>query len=164
MIHHTLQIGNADTYSCICETSGNNYKHVAGVEGLHPPSDFLAQQSFSLVLHIKKSIYYIVIEFKNDAQCLNGYNIFFNVYSLHMNNGNKNINNEMVLLLIHKVPVSFIGVEIAYRIPSLYFYKCSNAHSCFHLSGTAKQEFINEIFIVLILQRMRYIGKNNKPV
>lgn len=37
-----------------------------------------------------------------------------------MNNGNKNINNEMVLLLIHKVPVSFIGVEIAYRIPSLY--------------------------------------------
>lgn len=134
-----------------------------GVEGLHPPSDFLAQQSFSLVLHIKKSIYYIIIEFKNDAQCLNGYNIFLNVYSLHMNNGNKNINNEMVHLLIHKVPVSFIGVEIAYRILSLYFYKCSNAHSCFHLSGTAKQ-FINEIFIVLILQRMRYIGKNNKPV
>lgn len=81
-----------------------------------------------------------------------------------MNNGNKNINNEMVLLLVHKVPVSFIGFEIAYRIPSLYFYKCSNAHICFHLSGTAKQEFINEIFIVLILQKMRYIGKNNKPV
>lgn len=33
-----------------------------------------------------------------------------------MNNGNKNINNEMVLLLIHKVPVSFIGVEIAYTV------------------------------------------------
>lgn len=33
MIHHTLQIGNADTYSCICETSGNNYKHVAGGGG-----------------------------------------------------------------------------------------------------------------------------------
>lgn len=106
----------------------------------------------------------LIIEFKNDASCLNGYNIFLNVYSLDMNNGNKNINNEMVLLLIHKVPVSFIGVEIAYRILSLYFYKCSNAHSCFHLSGTAKQEFINEIFIVLILQKMRYIGKNNKPV
>lgn len=106
----------------------------------------------------------LIIELKNDASCLNGYNIFLNVYSLHMNNGNKNINNEMVLLLVHKVPVSFIGFEIAYRIPSLYFYKCSNAHSCFHLSGTAKQEFMNEIFIVLILQRMRYIGKNNKPV
>lgn len=64
----------------------------------------------------------LIIEFKNDASCLNGYNIFLNVYSLDMNNGNKNINNEMVLLLIHKVPVSFIGVEIAYRIPSLYFY------------------------------------------
>lgn len=106
----------------------------------------------------------LIIEFKNDASCLNGYNIFLNVYSLDMNNGNKNINNEMVLLLVHKVPVSFIGFEIAYRIPSLYFYKCSNAHICFHLSGTAKQEFINEIFIVLILQKMRYIGKNNKPV
>lgn len=87
-----------------------------------------------------QKVHILIIEFKNDASCLNGYNIFLNVYSLDMNNGNKNINNEMVLLLIHKVPVSFIGVEIAYRIPSLYFYKCSNAHSCFHLSETAKNK------------------------
>lgn len=68
-----------------------------------------------------QKVHILIIEFKNDASCLNGYNIFLNVYSLDMNNGNKNINNEMVLLLIHKVPVSFIGVEIAYRIPSAVF-------------------------------------------
>lgn len=163
MVHHTLQIGNADTYSCICETSGNNYKHVAGVDGAASSLRLFGAAKFSLSFAYQK-VHILIIEFKNDASCLNGYIIFLNVYSLYMNNGNKNINNEMVLLLIHKVPVSFIGVEIAYRIPSLYFYKCSNAHSCFHLSGTAKQEFMNEIFIVLILQRMRYIGKNNKPV
>lgn len=89
-----------------------------------------------------QKVHILIIEFKNDASCLNGYNIFLNVYSLDMNNGNKNINNGMVPLLIHKVPVSFIGVEIAYRIPSLYFYKCSYAHSCFHLSGTAKQSLL----------------------
>lgn len=163
MVHHTLQIGNADTYSCICETSGNNYKHVAEGGGAASSHRLFGAAKFFLSFAYQK-VHILIIEFKNDASCLNGYNIFLNVYSLDMNNGNKNINNEMVLLLIHKVPVSFIGVEIAYRIPSLYFYKCSNAHSCFHLSGTAKQEFMNEIFIVLILQKMRYIGKNNKPV
>lgn len=142
MVHHTLQIGNADTYSCICETSGNNYKRGgASSHRLFGAAKFFISFAYQKV-HI------LIIEFKNDASCLNGYNIFLNVYSLDMNNGNKNINNVMVLLLIHKVPFSFIGVEIAYRIPSLYFYKCSNAHSCFHLSETAKQEFINEIFIL----------------
>lgn len=162
MVHHTLQIGNADTYSCICETSGNNYKHVAEGGGAASSHRLFGAAKFFLSFAYQK-VHILIIEFKNDASCLNGYNIFLNVYSLDMNNGNKNINNGMVPLLIHKVPVSFIGVEIAYRILSLYFYKCSNAHSCFHLSGTAKQEFINEIFIVLILQKMRYIGKNNKP-
>lgn len=136
MVHHTLQIGNADTYSCICETSGNNYKHVAGEGGGGATSShrLFGAAKFFLSFAYQK-VHILIIEFKNDASCLNGYNIFLNVYSLHMNNGNKNINNEMVHLLIHKVPVSFIGVEIAYRIPSLYFYKCSYAHSCFHLKN-----------------------------
>lgn len=110
MVHHTLQIGNADTYSCICETSGNNYKRGgASSHRLFGAAKFFLSFAYQKV-HI------LIIEFKNDASCLNGYNIFLNVYSLDMNNGNKNINNVMVLLLIHKVPVSFIGVEIAYTV------------------------------------------------
>lgn len=114
MVHHTLQIGNADTYSCICETSGNNYKHEAGGGCIFVSRLFGAAKFFLSFAYQK--VHILIIEFKNDASCLNGYNIFLNVYSLDMNNGNKNINNEMVLLLIHKVPVSFIGVEIAYTV------------------------------------------------
>lgn len=33
-----------------------------------------------------QKVHILIIEFKNDASCLNGYNIFLNVYSLHMNN------------------------------------------------------------------------------
>lgn len=61
-------------------------------------------------------MYILIIEFKNDVLCLNGYNIFLNVYLFDMNNGNKNINNEMVFLLIYKVLVLFIGVEIVYIV------------------------------------------------
>lgn len=83
-------------------------------------------------------MYILIIEFKNDVLCLNGYNIFLNVYLFYMNNGNKNINNEMVFLLIYKVLVLFIGVEIVYCILLLYFYKCSNVYSCFYFSGIVK--------------------------
>lgn len=80
-----------------------------------------------------------------------------------MNNGNKNMSNENAFF-VNSQGSSSVHCNWNNIFRHCIFTNVAMPTTVFHLSGTTKQDFTDEIYIVFILQRLRYFDENNQPI